>query len=347
MGRTRHRQKAAKTFLMARPVTILLFCSGLAACSGAGGTQTGAASSQSAGVMNVADAAIAGGDPQMALKVSQSVLANDPKNLDALYHEGAAYYALNRCVDAVAVYKVALSVDPNSSKAQLGIGRCLLRRNAPEAELAFAAAVQDDPNNAAALNDLGIARDLQNNHAGAVQPYQQALLVDPGNISTEVNIGMSLALSGNGEDALQYLGPIATGSEATPKIREDYAAALVAAGRQDEARRVLQVDLPPDQVSELLSDFAAAIAAGQAAAAAPPAHQAAAQPVSQPAAAPPAAAAPPVVTTALTDPAPAQPVDVAAPAVAPAPASLAVPPPAAAPVPANPAVPAANDKVIR
>jgi Flp pilus assembly protein TadD len=226
------------------------------------GTQSQAALQQPSGVMNVADAAISGGDPAMALKVSQSALASNPQDLDALYHEGAAYYAMDRCMDAMAVYKVALGIDAQSAEAQVGIGRCLLKRNAPQAEQAFTAAVQDDPNNAAALNDLGVARDLQGNHAGAVNPYQKALLLKPGEISTEVNIGMSLALSGNGDDALQYLGPLATSQDATPKIRQDYAAALVAAGRETEARQVLAVDLPPDAVNQLLADFSAAIAAG-------------------------------------------------------------------------------------
>jgi Flp pilus assembly protein TadD len=216
-----------------------------------------------AGVMNVADAAIAGGDPTMALKVSQSVLATDPTNLDALYHEAAAYYAVNRCMDAIAAYKVALSLQPNSSSAQLGIGRCLLKRDAVQAEAAFAAAVADDPRNAVALNDLGIARDLQGHHQAAVAPYQQSLMIDPGNVATEVNLGMSFALAGDGPDALEYLGPLATGQEATPKIREDYAMALVASGRPDEAQHVLEVDLSPDAASALIAAFSTAEAQAQ------------------------------------------------------------------------------------
>ncbi len=243
---------------------------------------------QPSGVMNVADAAISGGDPAMALKVSQAALASNPQDLDALYHEGAAYYAMNRCMDAIAVYKVALGLDAHSAQAQVGIGRCLLRRNAVEAEQAFTAAVQDDPNNAAALNDLGVARDLEGNHAGAVEPYQKALLLQPGTVATEVNIGMSLALSGDGDDALQYLGPLATSQDATPKIRQDYAAALVAAGRDTEARAVLAVDLPPDGVNQLMADFSAAIAAGT-----PPAATAStAAPATVPAAPTPAVPAP-------------------------------------------------------
>ena len=119
------------------------------------------------------------------------------------------------------------------------------------------------PGNAAALNDLGIARDLQGNFAGAITPYQQALLAQPGSIATEVNLGLSLALSGNGAQALQYLGPLAAGPDATAKIRENYAAALISAGRDDEARQVLSLDLPPDQVNSAMAGFTAVLANAQ------------------------------------------------------------------------------------
>jgi Flp pilus assembly protein TadD len=212
-------------------------------------------------LLNVADAAIAGNQPEMALQVSQAMLAKDPDNLLALYHEGAAYYAIGRCQDAIAAYRVALKLAPKSSQAETGIGRCLLKRNPLEAEQAFAAAVADDPSNAAALNNLGLARDLRGNFAGATQPYQQALLLDPGNIAIEVNMGLSLALSGNADDALQYLGPLANSQQATPKIREDYALALIAAGRQDEARRALSIDMTPDQTNAALAGYTALLAA--------------------------------------------------------------------------------------
>ena len=220
------------------------------------GQLTPSAPPVNASVLNVADAALASGNPDMALKISQSVLADDPKNLPALYHEAAAYYASGRCEDAMAAYTVALGLDPKSSSAETGIGRCLLNRNAIEAEQAFTAAVADDPQNAAALNDLGIARDLRGHFAGAEKPYEQALLLAPGTLAVEVNLGLSLALAGNPDDALQYLGPLATGAQATPKIRADYAAALFANGRADEARQVLSTDLPPDKVQAMLTAFA-------------------------------------------------------------------------------------------
>ncbi len=230
--------------------------------------------------LNVADAAIAGGDPSMALNVSQSILADDPDNVDALVHEGQAFYALNRCPAAEAAFQKALAADPKSAPAETGLGRCLLKLDPKSAEAAFLAATQDDPGDAAAFSDLGIARDLQNNFAGAAQAYQQSLALNAGSIATSVNLGLSLALSGQGELALQYLGPIATGPDATPKIRQDYAVALVAAGRPDDARQVLAVDMTQDQINAAMQAYQTLVSQSVTAPPAP-APMAAAQPMVQ------------------------------------------------------------------
>ena len=310
----------------------------LSACAQNNANTLGASTSAPTGTigpntLNVADAAIAGGDPNMALSVSQSILANDPNNVDALVHEGDAYYALNRCPAAEAAYRLALKNDPHSSVAATGLGRCLLKTDPKGAEQAFMAAVQDDPGNADAYNDLGIARDLQGNFAGAVDPYQQALNANPGLTAAEVNLGLSLALSGHGPEALQYLGPLATGEGATPKIREDYAAALVAVGRNDEARQVLSIDLPPDQVNKAMAGFSALIASSIQA---PPPPPAPAPTVPQAPATPVFAA--PIDTPASTAPTPLQPASDPAPV---APQAVAVPPPAPV-VPPSPAPAAAS-----
>jgi hypothetical protein len=147
-----------------------------------------------------------------------------------------------------------------------------------------------------------------------VDPYRRALLADPGMEAAEINLGLSLALSGNGPAALQYLGPLATGPGATAKTREDYAAALVAVGRVGEARQVLSVDLPPDQVNAAIDGFSAVIAASQA-------------PLPASAAPPPPPPTAPQVQTGPVEAAPLTP----APGAPPGPTAMAAPPPAPPP----------------
>ena len=277
---------------------------GLAACTQPQNSAVNASTgSVGPNTLNVADAAISGGDPNMALSISQSVLKEDPDNVDALVHEGDAYYALNRCLPAQAAYQTALQFDAKSSPAETGLGRCLLKTDPADAEKAFMAAVAADPGNGAAWSDIGVARDLQGNFNGAVQPYQQSILINPGSVATVVNLGLSLALSGHGAEALQYLGPLATGQEATPKIREDYAAALIAAGDDEKARSVLAIDLPPDQVQQAMDGFSALIA-NSISNPAPPPPPAPTQPV---VASPPVSATPTPLATNSPAPPPAAP----------------------------------------
>jgi len=314
------------------PMVALAATLALGACahqSDNGGPLSGANAPQGTigpNTLNVADAAIAGGNPGMALSVSQSILSEDPNNVNALVHEGDAYYALDRCPAAQAAFQLALKYDAKSSLAETGLGRCLLKTDPASAEAAFVAAAQDDPGNANALNDLGIARDLQGNFAGAVDPYQRALLANPSLTAAEVNLGLSLALSGHGPEALQYLGPLAEGQGATPKIRQDYAAALVASGRDQEARQVLAADLTPDQVNAAMDGFSSLIAAS----------------ISNPPAPPPPAPTMPQVQTqsvTVTQEAPAS-APVASPAPQPlVPATNPIPPSAPATVPAPMPVP--------
>ena len=257
------------------------------------------------GTLNVADAAIAGGDAGLALSITQSVLAADPGNADALVHEGDAYYALGRCPAATAAYQLALKAGEGGA-AEAGLGRCLLKTDAPDAVLAFRQAVRDDPGNAAAYNDLGIAYDLEDQFTAAADAYRHALIANPEMTAAEVNLGLSLALAGNGPAALQFLGPLASGQNATPKIREDYAAALIADDQEDEARTVLSIDLPPGKVDAALAGFNAVIAGDQpplaaATAGAPPARTVAAAPVA------PVAAVTPLAPPIALAPAPEQP----------------------------------------
>jgi len=132
----------------------VVFLAGALVLAGCAQEQTASTAPASAPMgpdtLNAADAAIAGGDPTMALSVSQSVLATDSSNVDALVHEGDAYYALGRCPAAEAAYQLALDHDAKATAAETGLGRCLLKTDPSAAEAALVQATQDDPGDAAA-----------------------------------------------------------------------------------------------------------------------------------------------------------------------------------------------------
>ncbi|MEJ0018406.1 MAG: tetratricopeptide repeat protein [Acetobacteraceae bacterium] len=179
--------------------------------------------------LRVADAALQSGAPDMALRIADLVLQQQPDNVDALVTRGDALYALGAAEPARAAYRLAVAADSKDIAAQIGLGRTLVRSDPGEAETHFRAALAQQPDNVIALNNLGIARDMQGRHADAQQAYREALALMPDMADVKTNLGLSLALSGQGQQAVRVLQPLATAPEATPMKRADLAVAMAQA----------------------------------------------------------------------------------------------------------------------
>jgi len=199
--------------------------------------------------------------------------------------------------------------DPASVSAQIGLGRIRLASDPVAAEAAFLGALSQDPRNGVALNDLGIARDLQGRHTDAQTAYRSALGVDPDMRAAQVNLALSLAMSGQSRDAVQLLRPLASKPDASPQVRHDMAAVLAMSGSRTEAEQILSKDLPPEQVKQAMDAFDSAAAAKSNAAAGLLATTPAAAPqsVALPVTTPQVAAPVPVASAAVPQPASAPP----------------------------------------
>ena len=231
-------------------LAILLLCLGIAACGGRDRSPLAKGLS-----VRVADAALAGGAPGVALQVAREILARHPNDAAALVREGDALFAMEHGQEATNSYQRALALEPRNNSAQLGLGRIRLRTDPAGAEAIFLRLLAADASNAAALNDLGIARDLQGHHAAAQEAYAQAAAAAPEMAAAQVNMGLSLALSGNSGRAVDILRPLAASASATPRVRQDLAVALVVAGDDQGARQVLRADLNEAQTTDAMSGY--------------------------------------------------------------------------------------------
>jgi tetratricopeptide (TPR) repeat protein len=201
---------------------------------------------------NVARAAISAGSPNIALNVSNAILAKKSDDVPALLSKGDALSLLQRYGEAEAAYTAALDADHNSVEAQIGLGRLSLRSNAPRAQSLFLGALQHDPGNKVALNDLGIAYDLQGNHLRAQESYRRALGSDPTMHAAEVNLALSMALNGHASDAVRILKPLASNPDAPRRLRHDLAVALAMSGDKAGAAKILSADMTPEQIQRTL-----------------------------------------------------------------------------------------------
>ena len=203
------------------------------------------AASQGHLTVQVADAALAAGAPDVALRVADLILRDAPHDVPALVAKGDALYAMGHLDLARGAYRSAVAVDPGSVNALVGLGRTLVRSDPKAAEAAFLDAATRQPDDVTALSNLGIARDLQGRHEDAQAAYRKALAVAPGQTDITVNLGLSLALSGKSTEAVALLRPLAGEADATGLRRKDLAAALALAGDPDASQRVLHGEAAP------------------------------------------------------------------------------------------------------
>jgi Flp pilus assembly protein TadD len=189
--------------------------------------------------LRVADAALVGGAPEVALRIADLTLARNPRHAEALVAKGDALYAMGLREEARPAYRQAVDLDPKLGPAQVGLGRTLVQSDPTAAEAAFLAAVSARPDDSAALNDLGIARDLLGRHNEAQEAYRRALAIAPGAADVKVNLGLSLALTGDRAAAVEVLREAAAVPAVAQGRAKELAAALTLAGDDAGARQVL------------------------------------------------------------------------------------------------------------
>ena len=218
----------------------------LAGCAGGGSQSSGQPG------LKVAEEALRGGTPLIAMQVAQGVLARTPDDVPALLVQADAATQLGRNNDAAATYQRVLHLRPDSTHAKIGLGRQRLMTDPHEAVTLFQDVARREPRNLSALNNLGIARDLLGQHHEAQDAYRQARAVDPANVAARVNLALSLAMSGDSANAVPLIAPLANDPTASAQVRHDYAAVLAMAGREGEAEKILVRDMSPAEVRQVL-----------------------------------------------------------------------------------------------
>jgi Flp pilus assembly protein TadD len=205
---------------------------------------------------DVGDAAMSAGSPDVALRLADETLARDPANADALARRGLALTALGQLEQARISLRQATALHPNDMRVLLALGRVELPIDPAKAEVDFQSVVSHDAHNAAALNNLGIARDLQGHHADAETAYRAAMAAKPDMTAVQVNLALCLAMQGQGREAIGLLRPLASEAGATRKVREDFAAVLAMAGERQEAEQILAATMAAGDVTPALDALA-------------------------------------------------------------------------------------------
>lgn len=192
--------------------------------------------SKYAQALRMADNVGRNGDPAAALAFYERAAALQPNELEPQVGLAqSAAIAGNFAVSAQA-YRRALAIAPNRAEFLYGHGRALLMLGeTPQAVEQFSRYIRTEPGDPRGYIGLGIAHDIVGDHAAGQTAYLDGLQAAPDNMALRNNLALSLAMSGESEDAVGILRELAQEPGIAPRVRQTLALVYAISGRMDAA----------------------------------------------------------------------------------------------------------------
>ncbi len=245
-------------------VARLAFCglmaalvSGCATSSGGDPTKTGAAPIRGAALMNVAERTSQSGDDATAVSLFREAHNQNPRDPAPLIGMGAALSRLGAYEQAAEAYRQAIDLPGSEAEARRGLGNALVALDRPALAIEQLLASIGLKKDARTYNGLGVAYDMQGEHAHAQAMYRAGLALKPGNLALENNLGLSLAASHDYREAIDVLSKAAGSTEAGPRERNNLALAYGLVGDMTSAARIARRDMDAAAVEKNLAMYAA------------------------------------------------------------------------------------------
>ena len=219
----------------------------------AGATPPGATE---AAVLKVAAQVRAAGDLGSAIGFYRRAHEMNPSDAQALVELGDTLNLAGAPNEAVDAYRKALELYPDHPEALRGLGVTMVALNQPASAvdvLQHSLKLAPDPRT---YDGLAVAKDLLGDHKAAEDAYHDGLTLAPGDLNLRNNLGLSQAIAGQYDAAVETLRGVATDPAAGARHRLNLALALGLAGRTDEAARVARIDLDDRSVRSNLAYYA-------------------------------------------------------------------------------------------
>lgn len=154
----------------------------------------------------------------------------NPDDPDILMRIAGLLKTMDRDDAAAQTYSTLLAQHPGHAEALYGLGKVYMEsgRNTLAATQ-FNHAMTRNPEDPRPYNALGIIRDQAGEHQAAQALYRSALERDPYYLSARNNLGLSLALDGNRDEAIAVLAEAAVEPGADDTVLHNLEAAYTAA----------------------------------------------------------------------------------------------------------------------
>lgn len=199
-------------------------------------------------LVRVAASTAGSGDFAMAVSLYRRAHTMEPGNFDAALGLAKVLTRLGAHNEAADVYRAAVALRTDDPDALRGLGNTLVAMGQPGQAIEQYERAMELREDVRLFNAIGVAYDKLNDHSMAQAYYRTGLNTAPGNLNINNNLGLSLLLSGNFEEAIGTLRKVAANPRATARQRLNLALAFGLAGEPEAAAEVARMDLDETSV---------------------------------------------------------------------------------------------------
>jgi len=246
-------------FALMRPFIWMLMALAVSACA-MQSPRSSSSKPQIAGseTLRLAQATAKAGDYATAARLFEKVLTETPEAVPALLGAGDVYARMGQNGRAEMVLIRAHNLAPNDAEVLTTLGRVKLAQNDPKGAVeVYNKALRLDSRNVSALTGKGVAYDSMSQHAKAQEVYRKGLASFPANFILRSNYALSLAISGQMAQGTTMLQELVRDSGAAPYVRGNLALVYGLAGRANDARATLALDMSASEIEENLRTYRA------------------------------------------------------------------------------------------
>jgi Flp pilus assembly protein TadD len=227
----------------------------VAGCGADIGAGSGSGNSYASSVKQ-ADEARKAGDLDAAMPLYGRALQAKPDGVEAKLGLGQVYLSVGAPDEAAALFRDVLEKRANDQTARRGLAMALISMGQPDlAERQLEAALLADGRDYRTLNAYGVVLDMTGRHAEAQAHYRQGIELAPDYLPLRNNFGLSLAISGQPEEAIGQLAPLATSRDADGRVRQNLALAYAMNGDLENCLLVSRKDLSEQSAQRQLQYF--------------------------------------------------------------------------------------------